>query len=405
MNKLLIIAKREYLQVIRKPSFWITTLAFPAFIIFLSVISTLSAQSAETKLAELAAEAKGIYVFDQSGILDKALLQPPLQQIEDIEAGKQAVKEGKVDALIVYPQDFATSLKIDISVNSKGVFNDGAYDPIAKNLVKQSILNKLGDANLTKVFNADYATEVTSYKNGEQIENGFEAFIVPLISVGIYFILVTFATSLLLQSVSEEKENRMIETILSIVTPRELIWGKIAGQLSIVITQVVVLAIFALGGLVLLSRTSPIDLSSVEVTFAQLFWAVFFTVCGFLLNANIMVGVGAAMPTYREAGGLSSVFIFAALIPVYLATSLIAEPSGTLAIFFSYFPFTSPLILLFRNALGELSGAEQLLGAVASIAYVAVSFILAFKLFEFGALEYHNRISLRNFIQNLSRKK
>lgn len=404
MNKLVIIAKREYLQVVKKPSFWITTLLFPLLFIVLSIVSALSSQSAEARLEQLAKEAKGIYIVDQGGILNKDLIQPPFEFAPNTEVATQAVREGKYDAAIIYPADFATSLKIEIKVNSKGIFSDGAYNEGAVNLVKQSILSTVAKPELIAVFNSQYNVTTQSFKNGEEIKTGFEAFIVPGIAVIIYFILVTFATSLLLQSVSEEKENRMIETILSIVTPRQLIWGKIIGQLSIVLTQMALLLVFAVVGLLIWSRSNTLDLTAVSITPAQIIWALFFTICGFLLNANIMVGVGAAMPTFREAGNLSSVFIIAAMIPVYLVANIIAEPSGTVATFLSYFPFTAPMILLFRNSLGELSSLEMIVGPVVCLVYVAVSFVLAFKLFEFGALEYNNKISFRSFLGSLRKR-
>lgn len=393
MNKLKIIAKREFLQIVRKPTFWITTLALPVFFVVLGVVSGLSSQSAEDKLKQLALEAKAIYVIDKANVVAQSLVVPPLELKDDQAAAITAVRQGEIDAAIVYPEDFKTKLTIEIYLNSKGLLADNAYDEPAKQLVKQSVLAQLNNPELVKVFNSDYSTNVTSYKAGELTNTGFAAFIVPLVAVAVYFILVTFAASYLLQSVSEEKENRMIEIMLSTVSPKVLIGGKILGQVAVVLTQLVALLVMALVGLTLLSKNLNIDLSNVQITAPQVLWTLFFTICGFLFNANIMVGVGAAVPTFREAGSLSSVFIFAAIIPIYLAGSLIAEPSGSLALVFSYFPFTAPMILLFRNSLGELSLLEQGLGAAACILYVIISFVIAFKLFELGALEYHTKLS------------
>ncbi len=404
IRNLMLVAKREYVKMVRRPTFWIATLAFPLLVIAMSLISGLSAQSFEDQIKRQAQSAEAIYVVDRAQIVSPNLVTPPLLITSDEEAAIAKLVAGEATAVIVYPEDLLEKREVQLFVEDQGLLAGTGFEDMARSLINQSILLQLDNPKLIEIFNSGIQAKTTTYKDGQEISRGWESFIVPGVGVAIYFVLITFASGYLLLSVSEEKENRMIETILSIVTPRELVWGKIVGQLGIILTQLLLLISLALGGLLVFGSNINLDLSQVAITPGQVLASIFFIVTGFLINANIMVGVGSAMPSYRDAQSLSSVFIFASLIPIYLASTIVAEPSGTLAIIFSYFPFTSPLILLFRSALGELYGVEAILGPIAVLIYVAISFVLAFKLFEIGALEYRQRINLSTLFLGKKRR-
>ena len=216
-----------------------------------------------------------------------------------------------------------------------------------------------------------------------------------------------FSSTYLLQSVSEEKENRMIEIMLSNMTSRELIWGKILGQIAIVFTQLFVLLSLAAIGLyfTLSNNPLPIDLSDLNLTVGQVLLGVFYLFTGFMIMATTMVGVGSSMPTYREASSFSSVFILTAVSPLWFASTIIFEPSGLAATITSYIPFTAPMILMFRNALGELSTLELLFSSGVLVIYVMIGLFLSFKLFEFGSLQYSSRINFQDFLRSFFSRK
>jgi ABC-2 type transport system permease protein len=409
MKNVLLVAKREYRKVVLKPSFWFTTFAFPIFLIAISLISGLSADSAEAAIKKQAENAKLIYILDQTSIggeklIDPSLIKAPYQFTDNFDSALADVKSGKANTLIQYPADFLESKKINIYAQDLGVLGTAGFNNLADQLVKQSILLKTKSADLIGIFNSQYNMHVTSYKDGVEVVNGLQRLVVPGVAIVIYFVFTTFATSYLLLSVSEEKENRMIETILSIIKPKDLVWGKIIGQVGVILTQILVLAICAVLAVVYLTSKGSLDLTGVTITPLQIIAAIFYSLCGFLILANVMVGAGAAMPSYKEAQQLSGLFIFASMAPVYLVTSILAEPSGNIAKVLSYLPFTSPIILLFRNALGELSLTEVLISSALLIVYVLLSFYLSFKLFELGALEYSNKISFKGFLNKLRKR-
>ncbi|MBU1110290.1 ABC transporter permease [Patescibacteria group bacterium] len=402
-NTILLVAKREYIKTVRKPSFWIATLAFPILILIVSFVSGYSAQRVEEKIKQEAKEAKLILIVDKSRIIDMQILLPPFEQIEldKLEFGIDRVKTNEADALFVFPEDIQQSQVISIYAQDDGLINRGKYNDTARQLLKQSLLLGLEDANKINLFNQELKIQSTHFKDGQEISDRLEDFIVPAASVILYFVLAFLGSNFLLMSVSEEKENRVIEIILSIMSHREIIWGKIVGLLGVIFTQVIVLLILG-GAIFWFSRDSlpfSIDWSLIPIDPVQILISCFYIICGFLTIATAMVGVGSAMPTYKEAQSFSSFFIMLSIFPIYFAALILQEPNGPIAMVTSYFPFTAPLILLIRNALGALSLWETFVSSVILLGYVAAGFYFSFKLFEFGSLEYSQKLSLKRLFQ------
>ncbi len=115
-----------------------------------------------------------------------------------------------------------------------------------------------------------------------------------------------------------------------------------------------------------------------------------------------MVGLGLAMPSYKEAASFSPIFTILSILPIYFLPLILQNPSGAVALGTSYFPFIAPLILLIRNALGELSTLEVFVSIVAMTTYVVLGLFVAFKLFELGAMEYSQKISLKKLFSKSS---
>lgn len=401
MNNVFLILKREYLKVIRKPSFWLTTLAFPAFMVVITLISGFSAESADQRLADFASQVESVAIYDPAGFINPALIAPPARLVTNLDAAKGEIVRNELGVLIAYPEDLLEGGSIQIIAQDLGILSQTIFDGQARELVRQSVLLELPNPEKLMLVNSEIPIEFTAYKDGRVAESGITRAIVPLISVVIYFTLITFATSYLLLSVSEEKENRMIETVLSLVKPRELILGKILGQMSIVLTQMLFLITLLVGAIAIFGVNLPVEIPQIQITLGQVVGAIFYLLVGFFIMASIMVGSGAAMPTYKEAQSLSSIFIVLSLLPFYVAALIIAEPSGTIAQVFSYFPLTAPMILMFRNALGELSALEAITSGAVLILFAGLSYWLAFKLFEFGAMEYNRKVSLKQLFANL----
>lgn len=400
-SNIFLVAKKEYQRVVQKPSFWIMIIIIPVVYLILAAISGTSASSVEKKVEEEVKNVDRVLIMDNSNLVADQMIAGIYQRADSTEAAIEQVKSGEADAAFIYPADFEQSKKIEVYAQDTSLISRGRFNAVAQDLVKQSVLQEIGDPEKITLFNTPLKVESTLYKNGEVVDQRFETFIVPIISILAYFLLVMFSSGFMLSSVSEEKENRMIETVLSVVTPRQLIWGKLIGLTGVSLTSLATLTVL-LGGIIMASTNIfpiEIDWSAVHVNFGQIVLALFYTVGGFLFLSSLMVGLGAAMPKYRDAQQFSAVFIILSILPIYFASVLIAEPMGTIARVVSYTPFTAPLILLFRSSIDALPFWESVLGIVVVAVYIVIGFYLAFKLFELGSLELSKKISFKSVLK------
>lgn len=373
----------------------------------IAFISGYSTDQAERKFVEEVQNSKGVIVVDMSSTIIPETVTAPFIYATDIQDSIDKVKNQEADAAIIINEDFKTSKSITIYSKEQNVFSSNIYNSSAENLIKQRIISEIGDDSKIEIYNSSFDFNVIQFDSqGNEITKGIESLIIPGIAAIIYFMLTTFASSYMLMSVSEEKENRAIEIVLSSVSPKQLVWGKILGQTVIAIFQILILAVFSLIAVIVINPNllGSLNLSELNITFLQIIAAIFYTLIGFLILSSLMVGVGAAMPSYKEASSFSSIFIFLSILPVYFVTLIISDPSGAISQFFSYFPITAPLLLLFRITIDALTGIEIVLSIVILIFYAVLFLWLAFKLFEFGSLEYSNKISFKSFLKSLRGK-
>ena len=397
----LVVLKRSYLKLVKSKAFWATTLIMPVFIAVVSVVSGISGQTMEDRIKEQANNAKAIYILDENNIIPQQFYANNLINTDNLEFGIDQVKSGSADAFIYYSKDLSDNKTIKVYSQDKGIMSLGSYDEFAKNLIKQGVIDSIQDPVKIAILNTTFIVESQLYKNGEKTSSGFEKLIVPIGSVIIYFLFTSLSTGYLLMSVSEEKENRMIEIILSSIKPRDLILGKIIGQVAAVLTQIVVLVCLVLI-VVYTQRTSlPFDISKIEINPIQIILAVIYLILGFVILATTMVGVGSAMPTYQEASSFASIFIIMSIFPIYFFPLILVEPSGLIANIVSYFPFTAPMILMLRNALGAITPFEIVISFISLLFFIYIFAQLAYKLFEYGSLEYSQKISLKSFLKSL----
>jgi len=407
MQKVGLIAKREFLRTVKKRSFWLSTIVMPIFIVGVSIISGGSGQMAETMATEKTNNMDMILILDEARLISNAGLPENIVFVEDKEAGERSVKNKEASAFIYLPGDIILNGGGQIFTGETDLLSGDTLGSFVNQLIDSSIISSIEDQSKANLLRTDLTFEVQTITDKGASKFSLGNFIIPGIVVIIYILLISFGSSYLLLSVAEEKENRMIEIVISSITPRELIIGKLIGLLGVVITQILVLAGMTIGGLLLLgtSASLPTDIfSGIQISPMQIVTSVFYLLCGFLILANTMVGVGAAMPTYREAQSFSSVFILLGMYPLWLIMMIIMDPSGPIAMFSSYFPFSAAMVLLFRNALGELSTLEMIFSSVVLLVYVAVTFVISYKLFEIGALEYHQRLSLKTIIGKIRKK-
>ena len=399
--KFLHVAQFEYTKIVKKPTFWISTLFLPIFIGIVSYISGYSSMDAAKKIEDMQTF-NAIYIVDKADIVPTSIIVEPLASIESVEEVKESLIKDPKSAVILFPDTFLQNFEYQIYFSEKGDILRGANLPlIVDSILKNSAINTIDNEKSRLLLSNQFKSTAYSFdEDGNQIKEGLEKFILPVLSLVIFFLSVFISSSFLLQSVSAEKENRMIETMLSIIDKKSLMIGKMLGLVCVVLTQLLVWLLFGiLTYYVIMNQfgmSLPIDLSKIDLSYLLL--NIFFIFTGFLFFASVMTGVGAVGTGAEDSRNLSSIFIILSIFPIYLMQSLITEPSSLLAKVFSYFPFTSFMILLVRNSLGVLTPWELGIGIATSIIYVVLSIYIALKLFELGCLMYARRPSFKEII-------
>jgi len=206
----------------------------------------------------------------------------------------------------------------------------------------------------------------------------------------------------MLTAVTEEKENRVSEMILTTIRARTLIVGKIFAFLTLILIQVVVIiglvaiAYFALGSRL---NLPSFDLSQIPLDPARIAIGLVIFFASLLLFSGLLVAIGAAMPTAKDANQFFAIPILLIVMPIYLATMLIANTTNAVVNVVTFFPFTAPIPLMLRNAVGNLGLGEAILGTAILAATAAAVFIIAARLFQTGAVEYSKRLSLKGLFK------
>ena len=178
-------------------------------------------------------------------------------------------------------------------------------------------------------------------------------FFLPYIVTLLFYIIILSSASLMLSSVTKEKENRVIEILLTSITPFQMLSGKI---IALGMTGLLQTIVWSGSGLLILrmsGRTFSLP-PEFQLPLSILIWGIIFFLCGYALFASIMAGIGALVSNIREASQATTIVIIPLIIPLMLLSPIISNPNGTLAIVFSLIPFTSSVTMMTRLSAGTV---------------------------------------------------
>ncbi len=403
MHKLRHIIRHEYLTIILQPSFWIVMIAIPLLMAAVIGLTVIGNQSSSQHVAEVVKSLHNVAIIDNSGLINHHVVTASKLQLaptDQFASLRDQVRTGKLEALIVYPKDLATGRQYQIYLTSTDFTKLSGVTTLADNLLKTSLFLPLGSPQIIALAQTGATGDITMFKNGV-VTGGFNDYIAPGLLIVLFYIIFAFSVSYMLTSVSEEKENRSMEMVLTYVKPRSLIVGKLLAVSLVSLTQVLFFALLAVIGYLVMVKTGnnialPFGLAIDKISFH--FWPMFFgisyLIIGFLMFAGFMTTAAAATTSAKEANNYSSVFFIGAFIPFYFITTIVTDPGNSIVHFLTFFPLTSPVITLIRNAVGNMSLAESWLALGTMGIFMLVSIWVAVRAFRLGALEYSQAIKL-----------
>lgn len=399
MHNLSIVMRFEIVRTLKKKSFWILAFAFPVLIVGIAGVMIASNQATNDAVEKMKDAKFTVAVTDRSGLISPALLTGlKAETMSEKQQGIDKVKNGQLDAYIYYPQNVSKDA-IEIYGKDVGIFDNARYDAVAKQLLSMSVQDKVSP-DVRAIVTDKVSTKGTTYRDG-QAYDGIKQMILPGLFLVLFYFLISFFGSQMLTSTTEEKENRVIEMLLTTVEARTLIVGKIVALVLLAVIQGLLLIVPALIGYFGFHdklNLPFLDLSSLPVDPMRIGIGAAIFALSFLLFTGMLVAAGAAAPTAKEAGSFFGIFMMLMFGPLYAASLFFSAPQSAIVQFLSYFPLTAPIPLLLRNAAGNLAPHEAAIAIVILSISTVIVLAAAVRLFRFGALEYTRKLSWREII-------
>ncbi len=397
------VAVHEYITNVRRFGFiFFTLLPVALGLIGLVVAAFFSGQATRFLENQFTPASQLVGVVDRSGLY--ASIPAPFAgefiSYADEATARQALADSTVGAFIVIPPDYVASGKITIFVKEGGFMSGAALSntsSLTPFLVNGLLAGKVDEALVRRAGAPANITPVTVGPQGTPGGGGntfsaVSSFIIPYM-MSIFLVIAIFATAqYLLRSVSEEKETRVIEVILSSVTARELLAGKVVGLGALGFTQ---LAVWLGSAIVFTSGVGALIAGAVVALNPLVFvLSAAYFLLGYIVYGTLMAAAGALGTNVRESQQIGALFSIIAFVPYMLSSFIMMNPNMLLARVLSYFPLTAPTMMMFRLPFGV--PPADIIGSLI-VLVVSVPFCVwgGAKVFRTGLLMYGKRPSLK----------
>jgi len=371
MRNTLLVMRHEFYKTLRSTGYVIFAYIIPLVVVLIIVgVQFYQGRAGDhggttlNTLSQFEMDVEG-YV-DQSGLIRLIPFNIPADHLlgfENEEQAQQALESGEITAYYVIPSDVIKRGTVYyVYPDTRSYLDDGQPWVMARTLMFNFLE---GDAGLTdRVWNPVWEVTVTSIapqaqdrapvgedcsRPGASCESNDLVRYMPSIMAALFFIAFMTSSSRLFNSISMEKENRVIEVLMLSVSPGQLLAGKtlglgIAGLLQTVIWLGAIYFSLNLGGSTLRLPENfefPVDI---------LIWSLVFFLGGYGLYANLMAGAGALVPRMKEAGMANYIAIFPLFFGYVfgLMAPLAKAADSAFLVFLSVFPLTSPLVMVMR---------------------------------------------------------
>jgi len=420
IQKILRIAQREYAETVRTKTFFLGVLVMPILIVVLVFISGKAAgdkSSARPTRTIAIADRTDLLWADIAGAFERhnkafpqRLLVPERVGAENQAAGalddaqEARVRDGKIDYYVVVDDGVVAGegtmrlhsrrpLAADMDENStmQRLLNDAIF---ARRCVEKGLKPTLL-ANLRRYVPLE-RVQVGRAGSPERVQTTQEkivAMMTPFFFMFLMFMGIFGMGQHMLTSLLEEKSSRVIEVILSAVSPFELLAGKILGLGGIGLTVIAMWLASACGAAWWrgVNIVLPVDVAA---------YLVIYYVLGFLMFSAILAGIGSVCNTIKDAQGLMMPLTLMLVLPMMTWLPMIQDPDGTLPRVLSFIPPMTPLVMALRLSANPDMSAWEIWATIAVLAVFVpcVIWVMA-KVFRTGILMYGKRPGLREMFR------
>jgi ABC-2 type transport system permease protein len=402
MNKTLIILKNELLTTLKRKGFLLTTLAIPVIALLGMLAYQIATNVVQPSQVD---EVKRVGYVDQVGIFEDYTQQGKIELVAYSleEQAKVDLIGDKIKEYFVIPGDYiSTGLIVRYTLNTD---LEPPADVVAAGqnfLINNLVKDKLSPEIIERVKYPAALTSVVLDKEGNVADGqgGFGAWIISYL-FGILLLMSIFtASGYLLQGLSEEKENRVMEILLSSVSTRQLITGKVLGLGASGLIQMAFWLLSAWGLLQMASGTIGGIFASMQFPLDVVVLGLVYYILGYFLFAILMAGAGAIAPSVRDAQQMSVAFSLLAAVPFFLMTFIIQNGDHIVNKILTLFPFTAPLTVMMRLNAGVPSW-ELVVSVILLVAAIVGCLWLASKIFRIYLLMYGKAPGWREVVKSL----
>lgn len=434
LNRSLIIARREYVTTVRRKAFLVSVFLTPALIFFSTFVSGKLA-SDDTRAHQR--QAKVVAVVDSSGLYANAdrsfefgasaaavaigrraasapasvdRVPVAIRPFASQEEALDSLDAGTVNVALVVAPDFLETGRIRrYEHDTRAITSSGDDRALRFWLTRNLLAGRADSARIERVWRLGRTIDLyVPDRDGayalKDDTRELTAFLLPFLLGLMLSIAIITGGQYLLQGVSEEKESRILESLVCTVSPDELMVGKLVGLGGAGLTLV---GIWIAVGLAVVSTSFAfLDL---QLPAALWVFAALYFLTGYLFYASIMTGIGGITNNLREAQQFAMALTMANFIPFYVLVKILNSPNSDLAVGMSLFPPTAATTMMMRLSAGALTGAVipfwQVAASLALLAgSAAVAMIVSARLFRLGLLMYGKTPTLPEILKLLRQR-
>lgn len=428
MNNIFLITKREFLTQVKKKSFVILTLLAPIMIIaFGAVIGLMFKANQSHSIIE---------VVDKSGLFKDQLQSNDKLNYVFVSAADEKSKinnlkgNESLDGILILPElkgenfdDLENSTRLvvntKIGFDTKQRIVSDITNVIKKEKIKQLGIKEIQLDNLDKTFTLKTINVSDNNKEDSDLSFGVKTGLSMVLMYVTFMFIIIYGVRVM-RSVLEEKNNRVVEIIISSVKPFELMMGKILGVTMVALTQFIIwITMSVIGALVLntgfasFQKNIPagneelmnkLDITQIatqvshsllELNFPLIIFVfIVFFLLGYIFYSSVYAAIGSAVDNETETQQFTLFAILPLTLGMYGSFSFMNNPDGPLGFWLSIIPFTSPVAMIARIPFGVPAWQIALSITLLLITTIFMIF-LAGKIYRVGILMYGNKATLK----------
>ncbi|WP_336249800.1 ABC transporter permease [Stomatohabitans albus] len=395
----------ELTRTLKKKSFWILTILLPLMIAGFGILGSLGGKSASEAISiGKSEEFSFVYQDDSNIIVESIAKEYGGTPVDSIESSISSVKDNAIDAAIHVPANPLKD-KIVVVAKERGLFSNSAYYTIVDDLLKDSATDRINNKDYLSIIKSHLDITLTTYKNGE-IAGEFRDIIAPGVFLILFYFSIVLLGNQMVNATVEEKENRVTEMVLISMDPMHLLLGKVLGLLLLGIVQVVTLVTVVLlmaigatlwfGGGPNVANTSvdtvqalsQFSFGNIPIDPVRTILAIGLFFAAFLMTSGLLTMSGSMVGNAKDAGQVFGFVVMGLMLPYAALLLIVNEPESLVTAILTWFPLTSPVTVMIRNAVDNMDPIQVGLALLMQLAIGGIFFRVGARLFGAGALAY-----------------